>query len=173
MKIQSYVDLITNSSTSVFTWADNIEGVKEIINAVLKASGSNLTCDDLFEITISYNVDLSDTDGYYIEAAKAVLENNEDKELSKLVNSYDEVISQSRVDWYKESIIYEAIYNILIKNYGEKTLDEWAEDFNTDSYDYKYSSYYIIKARNSEYEKYADKIASKLGLLFSYDASYC
>ena len=48
--IQSYIDLITNSSTSVFQYANNIEGVKDIINAVLKASGSNLTCDDLFNI---------------------------------------------------------------------------------------------------------------------------
>lgn len=173
MKIQSYVDLITNSSTSVFTWADNIEGVKEIINAVLKASGSNLTCDDLFKITISYDVDLSDTDGYYIDAARAVLEDHEDKDLTKLISSYDEVVSQSRIDWEKENTIHEAIYDILVKNYNEKTLDKWAEDFNTDSYDYKYSSYYIIEARNSKYKEYADKIASKLGLLFSYDASYC
>ena len=36
--IQSYVDLITNSSTSVFTWATSPEAVKEIINAVLKSS---------------------------------------------------------------------------------------------------------------------------------------
>lgn len=46
--IQSYVDLITNSSTSVFTWATSPEAVKEIINAVLKSAGSDLTCDDLF-----------------------------------------------------------------------------------------------------------------------------
>lgn len=40
--IQSYVDLITNSSTSVFTWASSPEAVKEIINAVLKSAGSDV-----------------------------------------------------------------------------------------------------------------------------------
>lgn len=171
MKIQSYVDLITNSSTSVFTWADNIEGVKEIINAVLKASGSNLTCDDLFDISISYNVGLSDTNDYYIDIAKNILRDINDKKLSDLIELYEE--EYSRRNWKELDEIHKAIYNILVKNYNEKTLDEWAEDFNNYSYDYKYSSSYVITAKNSKYQEYANTISYYLDKLFDSDASYC
>lgn len=102
--IQSYIDLITNSSTSVFQCANNIEGVKDIINAVLKASGSNLTCDDLFNIELHYDI--------------------------------------------------------------------YAEEYNINSDEFKYSSYYIIKAKNPENEKY-EKILYNLNNLFDYDAMYC
>ena len=67
--IQSYIDLITNSSTSVFQWAYNIEGVKDIINAVLKASGSNLSCDDLFKIYSHYNINIYDAKKFYYDLA--------------------------------------------------------------------------------------------------------
>ena len=72
--IQSYVDLITNSSTSVFTWATSPEAVKEIINAVLKSAGSDLTCDDLFTIKVEYNLEVGDTDGWYVDEAKEEIE---------------------------------------------------------------------------------------------------
>lgn len=168
--IQSYIDIITNSSTTVFTWAYNINGVKEIINSVLKASGSNLTCDDLFDISISYNVELGDTNDYYIDTAKNILRDINDKELSSLVELYEE--EYSRRSWKELDEIHEAIYNILVKNYNEKTLDEWAENFNNDSYDYKYSSSYVITAKNSKYQEYANTISSYLDNLFDHDVYY-
>ena len=85
--VQSYIDLITNSSTSVFQWASNVEGVKDIINAVLEASGSNLTCDDLFDINIYYNIDLIDVEDFYYNLACEKMEN--DSKLKDLVNIYD------------------------------------------------------------------------------------
>lgn len=50
VNVHSVVDLITNSSTEIFMSASDsaIQNVKEIIDAVLKASGSDKTCDDLF-----------------------------------------------------------------------------------------------------------------------------
>ena len=85
--IQSYIDLITNSSTSVFQWAYNIEGVKDIINAVLKASGSNLSCDDLFNIESHYNIEIYDAEKFYHDLACEKMEN--DPKLEDLVNKYD------------------------------------------------------------------------------------
>lgn len=55
MKIQSYTDIITNSSSEVFVRADDADSVKRIIDAVLAAANSDYTCDDLFEITIEYD----------------------------------------------------------------------------------------------------------------------
>ena len=51
--IQSFVDLITNSSTEVYPVADNVKGVEHIINKVLEAAGSDKTCSDLFTIELS------------------------------------------------------------------------------------------------------------------------
>lgn len=59
IKIQSITDIITNSSTSVFTiyTKNDIKTIKSIVNALLAING-NSTFDDLFdiELLISYSV---------------------------------------------------------------------------------------------------------------------
>lgn len=52
-KIHSSIDLITNSSTEMFIdFSGSIDPLKELINEVLNLSGSNLTCDDVFTLTV-------------------------------------------------------------------------------------------------------------------------
>lgn len=55
IKAHSIVDVITNSSTVIYTQAKegSIETVKEIINSLLKLGGSDKTADDLFNIEIT------------------------------------------------------------------------------------------------------------------------
>ena len=159
--IQSYIDLITNSSTSVFQYANNIEGVKDIINAVLEASGSNLTCDDLFNIELHYNIDIRDAEDFYHELACEKMEN--DSKLEDLVNKYDTT---------GDVQILEKIYEYLVKNYNVKTLDEYAAEYNIDSDEFKYSSLYRIKAKDPKNEKYSN-IINSLNYLFDYDVMYC
>lgn len=161
--IQSYIDLITNSSTSVFQWADNIKGVKDIINAVLKASGSNLTCDDLFNIESHYDIDISDAADFYCDLACEKMEN--DPKLEDLVNEYN-------TGYRRDSKILEKIYEYLIKNYNVETLDEYAKKYNDNCYDCMYSSSYVIKAKNPENEKY-ERILYNINNLFDCDARYC
>ena len=62
--IHSFVDLITNSSSEIFVSADEstVKAVKKLIDNILKASGSDKTVDDLFEIGIGYEV--TDTKTY-------------------------------------------------------------------------------------------------------------
>ena len=59
IKIQSITDVITNSSTSVFTiyTKNDIKTIKSIVNALLAVNGDS-TFDDLFdiELLISYSV---------------------------------------------------------------------------------------------------------------------
>lgn len=57
MKIISFSDVITNSSSEVFTYytESSIREVKALIDAILKAGGSDKTCDDLFEINLSFD----------------------------------------------------------------------------------------------------------------------
>lgn len=159
--IQSYIDLITNSSTSVFQWADNIKGVKDIINAVLKASGSNLTCDDLFNIESHYDIDISDVADFYCDLACEKMEN--DPKLEDLVNKYD---TTGDVE------ILEKIYKYLVDNYNVKTLDEYAEKYNDNCYDWMYSSSYVFKAKDPKNKKYEEALYM-INNLFDYDASYC
>ena len=53
IKIQSLIDVITNSSTSVFTIYSryNFRDIKELVNAILAIDG-NYTFDDLFDIKL-------------------------------------------------------------------------------------------------------------------------
>lgn len=174
MKIQSYIDVITNSSTTVFTFADNIEGVKKIINGVLKVAGSKYTCDDLFDITVEYDVDLDDAiDDYYLDKAK------EHPELEETVKQYVEECNKK----YKEmdlSLIQKLgsdIYNFLMNHKEEwdiMSLYEWAEDYNNTNWEFerKYNSYYNIVPKNPSNSSIATDIYS-INNLFSYDASYC
>ena len=159
--IQSYIDLITNSSTSVFQCANNIEGVKDIINAVLEASGSNLTCDDLFNIELHYDIDIRDAEDFYHELACEKMEN--DSKLEDLVNKYDTT---------GDVQILEKSYEYLVKNYNVKTLDKYAAEYNIDSDEFKYNSLYRIKAKDPKNEKYSN-IINSLNYLFDYDVMYC
>ena len=161
--VQSYIDLITNSSTSVFQWASNIEGVKDIINAVLKASGSNLTCDDLFNINTHYNIDIYNAEEFYYDLACEKMKN--DSELENLVNEYD-------MGYHKDSKILKKIYDYLIENYNVKTLDEYAEEYNENSGDWMYSSSYVIEVKNPKNKKYEEALRM-INNLFDYDARYC
>lgn len=62
INIQSITDIVTNSSTEVFIRVKEtaINTVKELINDLLKISGSTLQADDLFTIEILYDDDGSD-----------------------------------------------------------------------------------------------------------------
>ena len=70
--IQSYTDIITNSSSTVYISTADPEDVKKIVDNILKCAGSDKTCDDIFEI--------ADHSDYYKFIAKdeqySVLANN-------------------------------------------------------------------------------------------------
>ena len=53
IRIHSFVDLITNSSTEIYIQATEktVELLKAMINNILLVGKSELTCDDLFEIS--------------------------------------------------------------------------------------------------------------------------
>ena len=57
MKLHSVTDLITNSSTTIYTYvSDNGVKIAEgIINRILEAAGSNKKCEDLFILEIKYD----------------------------------------------------------------------------------------------------------------------
>jgi len=68
LPVHSIIDVITNSSTEIFSFAtsDSIVQVKKIVNAVLKAADSIKIADDLFEFDLVPNEDIIDSEFEYI-----------------------------------------------------------------------------------------------------------
>jgi hypothetical protein len=53
--IHSITDLITNSSTTIFTRSDDsLKACKDLIDEFLKTFGINKTCDDLFNLVVLF-----------------------------------------------------------------------------------------------------------------------
>lgn len=53
VKIHSVIDVITNSSTEMFTFMDDcVEPVKELIEVIGKSMGVEANADDMFEISV-------------------------------------------------------------------------------------------------------------------------
>lgn len=90
MKIIGFSDVITNSSSEVFTiyTEEGLEQIKKIVDAVLKVGGSELTFDDLFTIELCFDKDYA-WDEYIEEYPDAVRENVSDEELLQFCKDYD------------------------------------------------------------------------------------
>ncbi len=64
IKLHSSVDLITNSSTVIFTYSEgSLKAVKDLVNEMLKVFGKTETFDDIFYAEI-----FLDEDSYYLES---------------------------------------------------------------------------------------------------------
>lgn len=70
MKLHSICDIITNSSSVEYVCAseDSVRAIKEFVNEVLKAAGSDKTADDVVDIRVVPDADHSrDTLLYFID----------------------------------------------------------------------------------------------------------
>lgn len=73
IRIHSFVDLITNSSSEIFVSASQstVNAIKSLLSNVLKAAGSDRAVDDLFTIEIGYEVVAGEYgDQYPVNAAE-------------------------------------------------------------------------------------------------------
>lgn len=83
-KLQSLNDVVTNSSMEVYQEATQytVDAVKDIINVILKISGSDKSCDDLFTVSINYEdmlesyfediLDKSDIDEIHLDTIEEI-----------------------------------------------------------------------------------------------------
>jgi hypothetical protein len=87
--VHSFVDLITNSSSEVFVTADRktVECFTKLVDGILKAAGSDKTCNDLFVVT------LETRDGGYgdYKAIMAVARDPKNDETAKLISSLNDM----------------------------------------------------------------------------------
>ena len=85
--VHSVIDVITNSSTEIFTdFSNSVEPCKELINEMLKTFGvEDLTSDDIFDITVGYNDDERvkeyEDDGYDEETIESYMSEDSPKVL--------------------------------------------------------------------------------------------
>jgi hypothetical protein len=101
IKIHSITDLITNSSTTIYTYSrGSVDAFKSVVNEMLLLCGRGKTCDDIFSIVVACQsfryVDwkIKDTAG---------LSRSEEKELKKSVEAVWEDVIHSRAekpDWF-------------------------------------------------------------------------
>ena len=145
LKIHSMVDIITNSSTTIYTYQQgSVIPAKELINEILKLSGENeKTADDVFYFGVFAD------DYIYLES-----EEIDEVDHPRLTADYgtDEYKVQNKKldDWFynlKESIIK-----------GEIEKPQWMK--NAEQNDYGYNPDMILEIIVKD-EKYSD-LASKI-----------
>lgn len=131
MKIHSIVDVITNSSTVIYTYQeDSIEPAKELVNEMLKLSGiTDKTADDIFLFNVLYGLDIL-YDLYH---------NNIDPE-------------------YKDC--YDKIYPYIINCIQNNDIPNWMYPnySNYTGYDLPRSTELYITAKEPKYQYLADKL---------------
>jgi len=109
VKIHSFVDVITNSSTIIYTQFKEsaIQDSYEMINEILKLGGSDKKAEDLFDISIYPCLDnvydiIGDMDEEEIDDLDI---SEEDKKLLLLSHTkYDEMEYDDYMEWQEENL---------------------------------------------------------------------
>lgn len=148
--IQSFVDLITNSSTSVFQYAGNPDKLKGIIDVILKISGSELTSDDLFKI----NIDESQAQEAYLYYIGDYASDD--------INRLEKAIGTTKF----EEIVLEICER---DNDTYMSFSEWKEKNYKDD---TYSTFFKIIPLDPKWENEIN-LLKEINHLFEYDAVYC
>lgn len=105
MKIQSISDIITNSSSEVFTIysEESLKAVKELVNSILELAGDRYNFDDYFDI--DFAIDSSRID----DMKDLHPEITDEAELKKMVlEEYNHSIESGEGSWGVEGIIVTA-----------------------------------------------------------------
>lgn len=126
-RLQSLNDVVTNSSMEVYQEATQytVNAVRDIINVILKISGSDKSCDDLFTISINYEdmldsyfddcLDRSDIDEIHLDTIE---------EIRCRKDNTGHFISDSEA--YAELVKIGLVGNMI------PTIEEYTRDFDCD-----------------------------------------
>lgn len=164
-KIKSLTDVITNSSTEVFTIYNKgaINKVKEMVNSILALSDttSNLTFDDLFDV--DYCFDIYEIEELINQLAEKLKErgNKEHAEAIKTTVTTEEELW----NYSKQNNIYDVVMEII-------------EEIDNDTYDYRMVDGIHIKAKNNPNVDKAKlgkavEMLNNIDHIFEQYASYC
>lgn len=164
-KIKSLTDVITNSSTEVFTVYNKeaVNNIKELVNAILALNNetSNLTFDDLFEVDFDINWELDNST--MMDISKTLKEKGYEEEAEYIrVGILD---SDEMNDYLKQHNLFEIALERL-------------EELDNESYEYRTVEGIIIKAKNNpkvskEKVEAAAKLLTNIDNIFEQYAIYC
>lgn len=152
LQFHSVVDVITNSSTVIYTYQDgSIEPAKELINEMLKLQGiEDKTADDLFYFGIFVDED------HYIEQAP----DSDDltKGLPEIVGKYG--TEEYNVSCQKREEALEKLTLQVLK--GEITKPKWMEEAEENDDIWNPDSYLTLLPKNEKYAELGKKISALL-----------
>jgi cupin superfamily acireductone dioxygenase involved in methionine salvage len=139
IKLHSSVDLITNSSTVIFTYSEgSLSAVKDLVNEMLKVFGREETFDDIFYAEVF----LQDDSDYY------------ENDLSPEELTLD--------DWKETQKVFEALKLSVLKKEIEKP--NWMEKIeDEENFDgYNSSTSLNLMAKDEKYSELANKLLKYL-----------
>lgn len=158
-KLQSLNDVVTNSSMEVYQEATQytVDAVKDIINVILKISGSDKSCDDLFTVSINYE-DMLES---YFEDILDKIHLDTIEEIRCRKDNTGHFISGSEA--YAELVKIGLVGNMI------PTIEEYTRDFESD-WRYPTTEVSIIPKGEAEHSDIA--ILNKINDLFCVEACY-
>lgn len=163
-RLQSLNDVVTNSSMEVYQEATQytVNAVRDIINVILKISGSDKSCDDLFTISINYEdmldsyfddcLDRTDIDEEYLGMIEEV-RNRKDED--------GHYISDSEA--YQELVKMGLVGDVL------ETIEEFTRNFDSD---WRYPTTQVSIIPKNSNKKSDAAILNKINDLFCVEACY-
>ena len=94
INIQSESDLITNSSTEIYTVCTEytLDRLKDIVNSILKIADSTLTADDLF--TFELDEESDEYSAYYNRGYKVIPKKENYTEAAKYLSNIMDIFEQ-------------------------------------------------------------------------------
>lgn len=162
-KLQSLNDVVTNSSMEVYQEATQytVDAVKDIINVILKISGSDKSCDDLFTVSINYE-----------DMLEPYFEDILDKsDIDEILDTIEEI--RCRKDNTGHSISDSEAYAELVKiglvGNMIPTIEEYTRDFESD---WRYPTTEVSIIPKGEASSVDVAILNKINDLFCTEACY-
>lgn len=150
MRIQSYVDLITNSSSSVYQMYNG--GLEDVISTILKVIGLDYECNDFFEIKEIPS-----------DFLKEILIDNLDCSIESDV--WEEIYNNELTVGEIDTILYRR------SNMEEGEFIKLYEDHVNNSERYYDTYVKIVPINGYELTKEQEKNLRKINNLFCYEAS--
>lgn len=159
-RLQSLNDVVTNSSMEVYQEATQytVNAVRDIINVILKISGSDKSCDDLFTISINYEDML---DSYFDDCLDRSDIDEEYLGMIEEVRNHGYFISNSEA--YKELVNMGIVGDVL------PTIEEYVGNFDCD---WRYPSTEVSIVPKGEASPADVAILNKINDLFNVEACY-
>ena len=123
-KTHSIVDVITNSSTTIFTWASGNSKamVLELIDEVLAVAGSDKKAEDLYDVTVQ----VSDIESLIDELEDELRTDADDDRLLELFGRSDKLYAKR--DWQNEE--WKKSYRAVAKEIRDHVRENYQDEID-------------------------------------------